>query len=96
MDIKEVTEIFNSLDWTFAKTMPRNPHFYTVRKDWEDDALFCKVVMFIRRNGHVVKFGKAKYTILVINGFRYWTMGCPLNRPDGSHFTRLINRAVEK
>jgi len=96
MDNPEVGAIFEKLKWTFAKSMPKNPHYYTLRKNWEDDALFCAVVMYIRKNGKKVMFGKTQYIILIIDGYRYWTMGCPLNRPDGSPYTRLINKAKEK
>ena len=58
----------------FAKTMPENPHSYTLRKDWIDKD-FVDFVLFIRENGYTEKFNGQSYTYLNINGYKYWTMG---------------------
>jgi|TARA_B100000315_G_scaffold253183_1_gene291457 hypothetical protein len=73
--------------WTFAKTMPRNPHFWSLRKDWENPDEFLEAVRYIRENGVPKMFGGREYTVLYHNGFRYWTMDDPLED------TYLINRA---
>lgn len=80
-------------DYRFAKTMPENPHWYTLRKEWDDDAAFCEAVQYIRDNGYTEIFKKSKYIMLNLNGFKYWTMGAPINKRDGSPCTILINRA---
>ena len=72
-------------DWQFAKTLPENPHFYTKRKDWDDDE-FVEMVMLIRENGHQVYFGYKPYIVIDIDGYRYWTQGAPMEK------TILINR----
>ena len=71
--------------WIFAKTMPDNPHEYTLRKQWDDD-LFVEVVKHIRSNGYTAYFGGRPYTQLDVGDFFYWTMGAPLGE------TILINR----
>lgn len=93
---KEEAELLLALsEWTFAKTMPWHPHWYTLRKNWEDDNLFVRVVEFIRKHGTVEQWGKTKYTYYTFAGFKYWTMGCPLhNCPQTG--TILINKARVK
>jgi len=81
----------NSWRWAKAKA---NPHAYTLRKNWESDSEFCEVVQYIRDHGHVVYFWKKPYTILHLNGYRYWTMGYPIFNEDGTPLTILINKAV--
>lgn len=75
-----------SKNWIFAKTMPQNPHWYTLRRQWLDDDAFDDVVKFIRANGYKEKFKKNWYTLLNLNGYKYWTMGAPIDQ------TILINR----
>ncbi|CAN5507622.1 hypothetical protein BH10ACI2_BH10ACI2_04160 [soil metagenome] len=79
--------------YKFARTMPENPHWYTLRKTWADDAAFVAVVEFMRANGYIEVFKGRKYTMYNLNGFKYWTMGAPINKKDGSPCTILINRA---
>jgi hypothetical protein len=85
----KVARAFLECRWVFAKTMPENPHHYTVRKHWDEAALgisFDDQVTFIREHGYREKYGKYWYTLLNVNGFKYWTMGAPLA------ITILINR----
>lgn len=82
-------------DYRFAKTMPDNPHWYTLRKNWTDDAAFVEAVAFIRRDdvGYIEIFKKSKYKMFNLNGYKYWTMGAPINNKKGEPCTILINRA---
>lgn len=84
----DVAETLLSCKWTFAKTMPNNPHEWTLRKTWPAEGVsFEDAVVFIRKRGRDLWFGRRKYTVLDLNGKRYWTMGAPLGD------TILINRA---
>lgn len=74
--------------WIFAKTMLRNPHWYTLRKEWKDDAVFDKTVDTMRRVGYTERYKGKPYTMINLNGYRYWTMGAPIPT------TILINRKV--
>jgi len=94
MTKETLTEILENADFVFAKTMPKTPHFYTLRKNWNDD-LFCQVVLKIREIGIPEKFAGREYIYFYANGNKYWTMGAPLNK-DGRPYTILINRAVTK
>jgi len=83
---EECQQALEAHEWVYAKTMPRNPHEYTLRKAWQDDAMFDAVVMHIRELGYQVVFGRKPYTQLDAGDFFYWTMGSPLDE------TILINR----
>lgn len=72
-------------NWVFAKTMPKNPHWYTLRKHWPDP-LFRRVVEIMRAHGYTEVYRGWPYTMLDVNGFKYWTMGAPIDD------TILINR----
>lgn len=75
-----------SKEYRFAKTMPDNPHWYTLRKSWGNDAEFDRVVANVRQFGYREKFRKTWYTMFDVNGLKYWTMGAPIRE------TILINR----
>ena len=89
MDFKKAAKILLSHDWTFAKTMPQNPHWYTLRENWCTDE-FAEVVEFIRAHSYTEYFYKKPFKMFLLNGFKYWTMGAPVDQ------TILINRAVQK
>jgi len=72
--------------WIFAKTMPENPHEYTLRREWPSDADFVRAVLFIREHGYQNLFEGRWYTQLDIGEHTYWTMGAPVEE------TILINR----
>ena len=93
--MEKILRYIESHKWRFAKTMPENPHYYTLRNDW-DDTDFVDFVLYIRENGYVEKFNGQSYTYLNINGYKYWTMGYPINYGNGDPCTILINRAEIK
>jgi hypothetical protein len=66
------------------------PHEYTVRK-WEVGALasqdFEQFANYIRRFGYADYYFKIRHIYWVIDEFKYWTMGWPLEE------TTVINRA---
>lgn len=64
-----------------------NPHSYSV-KYWGDARNFELIVLHIRENGRQEVFGGDTYTYLVVNGYKYWTMGAPLPT------TVILNRKV--
>lgn len=71
--------------WIYARTMPDNPHEYTLRRDWQEDE-FLIVVQYIREHGYQTRYQGRLYTQLDVNDHYYWTMGAPLEK------TVLINR----
>jgi SAM-dependent methyltransferase len=86
--LQQVGTLLLEHDWIFAKTMPQNPHWYTLRKHWKDDQAFVSVVEKIRQYGYREMYAGRPYTVLSMNGMKYWTMGAPLSS------TILINRKV--
>lgn len=85
-ELQKVSALFESNEWIFAKTMPENPHHYTLRKNWRNSEDFAWVVETMRRHGYTEYFKRRPYTMLNVNGRKYWTMGAPI--PE----TILINR----
>jgi hypothetical protein len=62
--------------WRFAKSMPQWPHWYTLRKQW-DDAEFTEVVTTMRAGGFTEYWHGRKFRAFNLNGYKYWTMGAP-------------------
>ena len=93
-ELARITALLAAHEWRFAKTMPQNPHWYSLRWSWEVDQDFIDTVLFIRKYGVREKYGKAYYTVMVIEGFKYWTMGAPIcpGPYDRRRDTILINR----
>lgn len=69
--------------WQEAKSGP--PHHYTVRS-WQPDT-FERAVLLIRSYGVGERFWSKTYTYFYYEGYKYWTMGAPLDK------TIIINRA---
>lgn len=76
--------------WRFAKSMPHNPHWYTLKETWENPQQFEEAVQMIRDRGITEVYGNRPYTVLFINQFKYWSMGAPVKE------TTLINRCRRK
>jgi len=64
-----------------------SPHSYIRRWDVPKRD-FEAFVIKIRNEGVVEYFGGRPYTYLYLDGYKYWTMGAPLEE------TIIINRAV--
>ena len=86
--LQYMREILLSKTWRFAKTMPKTPHWYTLRKTWGNDILFDEIVLLIRKHGYQHRYGKTWYVKIDIDDMQYWTMGSPVAK------TILINRAA--
>ena len=92
--MERVKNLLEEAKWIFAKTMPENPHHYCLRKNFEQDDDFVFLVNYIRENGVKEKWGTATYIYLYLDGYRYWTMGAPINYSNGNPCTILINKAA--
>lgn len=84
---KKVESYIAKCQWTWAKTMPMIPHEYIVRHRSLPDDQFVDFVQTIREHGVVEQWRKYKHTYLYLGGFKYWTMGNPIEE------TTIINRA---
>ena len=83
----DIRQFVAAHEWTFAKTMPGIPHWYTLRRKALCDADFAAFVQEIRLRGVVRSFGRRPFTYLDLDGWTYWTMGAPVEE------TILVNRA---
>jgi hypothetical protein len=84
----DIQDVLESKTWTFAKTMPHNPHYWSARQDWDSPEAFYEAANHIYDNGHSKMFGRTEYKVFYLGGWRYWTMSKPYEK------TRIINRAV--
>ncbi len=75
-------------EWRFAKSMPKNPHFYVVRDKCRSDDEFVQAVLFVRKVGVPRKFWKKTFIYFDFEGWSYWSMGFPIDYP-----TIILNRA---
>lgn len=83
----DIQRILEPKRWIFAKTMPDNPHHYTLRREWgEDSNLFSPVVQYIYDNGTDESYEGRWYKVLYLSEYKYWAMGWPADE------TTLINR----
>ena len=75
-------------NWTFAKTYAKfAPHWYCVRKEFADDKTFDEAVLHIRAHARTELFYRKQFQCFYYKGYKYWTMGNPVNE------TTIINRA---
>jgi hypothetical protein len=89
--IEDIKKSINQNEWIFAKTMPHNPHCYSLRKQWDNSIVkFEDFAQYIRENGEIVKFLNRNYIVSEFEEYKYWTMGSALN------ITILINRTKIK
>ena len=86
ISLEEFARALSSAEYRFAKSMPQNPHWYTLRKTWNNDDLFDEVVEYMRENSYTEYFWGKPYQMFDLNGYKYWTMGAEICE------TILINR----
>jgi hypothetical protein len=86
---EELRSFVNEEKWTYAKSMPRWPHEYIVRKR-ADENRFEQLVRHIRVNGSEGTFYQQMIVYYEEEGLLYWTMGAPLSE------TVIINRCKEE
>jgi hypothetical protein len=83
------SELIDNATFTFAKSMPKIPHEYTVRMKWANQSDFWSVAKYIRDHGVEEKFFTKTFVYFYYKGHKYWTMGNPYP------ITKIINRAKE-
>ena len=85
-DLKKAVE---RLDWIFAHTMPRCPHFYIVRNP-DIEGVYVQLYNAIKVGGVKEYFYKTPRLYLYLHdGWKYWFMDSRLER------SRIINRCNE-
>jgi hypothetical protein len=86
MNIQDLQKFLESHSWTFAKTMPRSPHWYIVREKSSDKVIFVEAVHKIQLDGVAGEFEGVVYKYRSIGAYKYWTAG---SSPEE---TTIINR----
>lgn len=87
--VQKTLQVWN---WIYAKTLPKNPHYYSLRKDLGDDELYLKIATHIRYFGTINIFQGQVYRSLTLGNYSYWTCPCDIENKD----VDLINRAEIK
>lgn len=83
----DIQEIIDSFTWTFAKTMPENPHWYIVKKIVNPED-YEKLFHFIFDNHSVEWFKGLPYKVVRLGAYKYWIMD------DDIKQSNIINRAL--
>ena len=87
MELSDIRKFISTSHWTFAISMPKTPHEYTIREWTSDDSAFNNFVQHIRTHGVEERFIRQIRPYLYIDGLKYWTMGDPVET------TIVINRS---
>lgn len=87
MNLEEAPKFLNRIKWQYAKTYPQAPHEYSVL-NWNGDnrQKFIDFAKLIVEKGQDEYYYNKKFKVLIIGGYKYWTMDYPLENTD------LINR----
>jgi SWIM zinc finger len=90
---EELERWMEGVPWRFAKTMPRHPHSYTLRRE-QDEETFLRVIMTIWDLGYDRSYLGRPWRSLDVGGFYVWVHTLPergMSAPLKS--TVLVNRA---
>jgi len=89
MDLIELRDAVNKLKWTFAKTMPKNPHWYIVRNPAIEDVYVALFNATIEHGKNEWFYSKHIQYFYLGDGYKYWRMTDDINE------SKIINRAKE-
>jgi hypothetical protein len=87
----EIHEFINSVEWTYAKTMPQWPHEYIVKDD-ENCNLFMKLNRFIDEHDEPGRFYNRLVHYYRVGNLIYWTMRKGNPKPYTFEEETIINR----
>jgi hypothetical protein len=78
--MKDILGIIGRIEWTYAKTMPSNPHEYIVQGK-VNDADFTALFKAIQQNGIVESwYGVKRMYLYMPDGRKYWCIDKIINR----------------
>ncbi|MCY4158084.1 MAG: class I SAM-dependent methyltransferase [Bacteroidetes bacterium] len=86
----DAVQLLEAKPFRFAKTMPAQAHWYTLRREWENSHEFSEVAQIVRDYGEDEVYYYRKYICFGANGQKYWTMGEEIEK------TTLINRTTKQ
>ena len=73
-DIGAAVARLESARYVFARTMPRIPHWYTLRKWWANPGDYEAAGRVILEHGEALYWNRWKRRYLQANGVKYWVM----------------------
>ena len=79
--------------WTYAKTMPRWPHEYVMRRT-DNAAEFDEAARYVHQAGVPIRLRAQHQDYLDVDGWCYWAMGDPGGPDDIINRTRPETRAA--
>lgn len=82
---KDIKSVIERLEFVFAKSMPKIPHYYTV-KDESNKEDYEELFLYILKHGVYKKFWKQTYKYLTIGNYEYWVMS------EDITVSKIINR----
>ena len=90
--MEKIKNLFQNVEWKFAKTMANIPHWYIVRWDYPElDTTCVEVVKYIREVGEERDFYGVKYIYLDIGDWMLWTEGDPIHDDPIEARTHIYN-----
>ena len=95
LTIEEVQEWMESVHWIYAKSMPKHPHFYTLKRD-QAPRRFEAVVFTIWETGYDRWYLRRPWRSLDVGEYFVWVHTKPTgsDAPAPLQATILVNRAV--
>lgn len=87
MHFEEFASLMHRAPWQFAKTMPHNPHWYTLKQKWADPVAFARAARYTVAAGSTEWFGNRQWLCAYLNGWKYWIY-------DSNQESTLINKAT--
>ncbi|MDR2561613.1 MAG: hypothetical protein LBC63_07575 [Holophagales bacterium] len=89
MELDTIRQAVESLTWTFAKTMPKCPHWYIVRSP-DIEEVYIALFNATKEHGAVEHFYHTPRQYLYLgDGYKYWRM------TDDLSDSKIINRCIE-
>lgn len=71
--MEDIVKTVERLKFVFAKSMPRIPHYYTVKNEHNKED-YERLFHYIIDNGYYDKFFKKYYRYCNIGEYKYWVM----------------------
>jgi hypothetical protein len=90
---QELQEWMSSVRWIFAKSMPKHPHEYTLRRE-QDEEFFERVVRTVWDHGYDRLYLRRPWRSIDVAGYFLWVHTLPKpGMPVPLENTILVNRA---
>ena len=74
MTVDEIHAFLELAPYRFAKSMPQNPHEYTLMEYWSQKDAFEEVLKFLEINGKSEKFFNKTFRYYRHGVYKYWIM----------------------